>query len=1345
MAPRKGSQLDLAALDQLVNKLDEVYKKLVAAEEGLDRLSKRRLSIQIDPNFIKSLDTILKLLDRFASAPAGAKGIESFARALNTLMRALAFSDGKGNIVSDALRNVSRFIKLFVLLPALFTELTVVFKLISLASVVIPSDSIFKRLTQGMLRLANALNTTNTAFGGGKGQGFAAFRATVASVVRIGVLFPLLFTQLTVIFRAISLASAIVPGQQAFTVLAQGFQSLGTAVDSIDRALGGGKAKGFGALGATFASIIRLGVLFPTLITGLTVLVRGLAVISSIIPGQQAFSKLTDGFHQLGLAFKSINTAFGGGQRTSAAGLTATFAAVIRIGVIFPIIFTQLTVIFRSLSAIVSILPGRNAFLELSEAFRNLGAALVNIRDASKGFNLVSLLRLSLTVRQIGGIFRSLTQSFVKADLVDSFSAVSQGFAHLAQALKDIPNAVGKFNLGSFVKLFVVVAALKRIVANLGKGIPKGQAETIALMANTIAILSTSIRRIVNSLSDLRVRDTINLGPIQKIFNSLRGFVKTLVRLSAKDIRTENLSTITEVVKAVTNVLRVLNSITKLQLGRDQSKIFDGMRKSLNSVVAVVKQFTRIKPTNAKNVGDFVTGIAKLLSSIGRLSTDSSRLDGLIVVSKKIGEAVRNFNVGLLAGRKVKQLRDLANAFAALSGLNVKSLSGFVRSLIALKDVNLRQIDLTGLPKLAKELSAAARQFRNADFSNLGDFTSFAESLSKLAKAQETLRNTTFSTKNVISSSSLTDTIAAGTQRGIQRVLVLQALIKAVLNFNPIALTIKIGRFFESVYNRVKQAIDLVTTLQRRLREAVEFIRDMGDRLASAGSNLLNRFGVGALLRSSAFDAAVGFDTLSTQLQTFGRLTDEQLVRAQDFANQIGIQYPLSANEALGAILQLSKAGRELPEIERILPSAADIAALSDTGSIESATQILIGAQAAFQEFGEGIPATFENINVAADIIANTADATTASIESIQEGLANVGPIAAQYGLSFADVNAIIGTFADSNLRGAEAGTALKSALTNLNTDVAKRELARLGISLTDAQGNFRDFNDIILDLNGALNETQTIRISSLPGVDAANREQVEEAQRVLESATRQLFLWQNGLASGAGDPEKAADKVAEYNRQISAAQQLLTQLTGSQSTAQFITTEVTRSQQQNAESIRKLFGAYGQVAGSILLTNEGFGDLRDQILSSGTAAERAQLLLDNFRGDIEQLSGSVETLATKAFLPLVEKVFRPFVKLGRLVVDSILRMDDRVLEFISTAIAFGSILATVVGAGAILIGTLISIGGNFVLLALRLSSIFFSDRCGGGRSGRPRDWPGSRHGCGGGTRSHRSRCYSGV
>lgn len=409
----------------------------------------------------------------------------------------------------------------------------------------------------------------------------------------------------------------------------------------------------------------------------------------------------------------------------------------------------------------------------------------------------------------------------------------------------------------------------------------------------------------------------------------------------------------------------------------------------------------------------------------------------------------------------------------------------------------------------------------------------------------------------------------------------------------------------------------------------------------------------------------------------------------------------------MGAILQLSKAGRELPEIERILPSAADIAALSDTGSIESATQILIGAQAAFQEFGEGIPATFENINVAADIIANTADATTASIESIQEGLANVGPIAAQYGLSFADVNAIIGTFADSNLRGAEAGTALKSALTNLNTDVAKRELARLGISLTDAQGNFRDFNDIILDLNGALNETQTIRISSLPGVDAANREQVEEAQRVLESATRQLFLWQNGLASGAGDPEKAADKVAEYNRQISAAQQLLTQLTGSQSTAQFITTEVTRSQQQNAESIRKLFGAYGQVAGSILLTNEGFGDLRDQILSSGTAAERAQLLLDNFRGDIEQLSGSVETLATKAFLPLVEKVFRPFVKLGRLVVDSILRMDDRVLEFISTAIAFGSILATVVGAGAILIGTLISIGGNFVLLALRLSSIF--------------------------------------
>lgn len=1340
MAAKKA--LDLKVLDELLSVIDKVYDKLLEIEEKLDKLDSRSQKLRIGRSLlsvVKSLESVLtelvglgrmkvdwRVLDRLAgfidrviAIGERAKKSGTSIRVIKTLGTTIAdmlssISSNNTGIVGKALGDISRLIKIFVVLPVMFGFLTLTFKAIALVSIFIPSQGTFTTLVKSMRILGQAMVLMNQGLGAGS-SGLSAFLATLAAVVRIGVLMPIAFTALTVVFRLVALVAMLVPGQNSFAALTKGFFLLGTAFADMNAAFGGGKKSALSGFFATLASVIRIGILFPLAMTWMTVIFRAISIISVALPGQDAFTKLAGGFHSLALAFKAINAAFGGGQKSPGNALLATLASVVRIGLIFPIIFTQLSVIFRAVSAILSVMPGGNAFKSLAVGFTHIGEAMLNIQLATKGFNILSLFKLRTLLGQIGGAFRNMTAAFVKTGNVDAFAAVAKGFADIGAGLQSIQAVSKSFNIATLLKLAIFMTGLKAIIVRLGKGVTPTQAQTITVIANAIGIVVAAVRRIVNSLSDINILGAVSLGPINKIFNSLRGMVKTISGLSTnRRVNVSSLPQIVELVKAISGVIRILAGLNKLQVNANSAKMFEAVKQQFNGMKSIIQTIAGVRSSRAKDLAGFAESIAHLLLAISKVAVKPAAFTNFSVIAEKLSEAVKKFNVGLFSGGKIKQIRSLAEAFALLSKVKFAATADFVKALSALQHLNLKNVNLNGLSSVFKSIAEASKNLPDIDETKLANFKTYAESLKTVSdlngdlnKSNSLLSRNAFPTAGVIDrNKDLANVIADGTEKGIHRILVFQTLVRAITQFNPISLAIKIGHFFESVYGRIKQVVDFVLYLNRKVKESIQYIEQLGQNLANIGSNLLGKFGIGALVGSAGFQAAISFDALSTRLQTFGRLTDEETARAERFADVIGIQYPLSSNDALDAMLSLTKAGQNLPDIERILPSAADLAALSDSGDIKQATSILIGAQAAFRDFTDEIPGTFDNIAVASDLVANTADLTLASVEQLQEGLANVGPLANQYGLSFADVNAILGTFSDNNLLGAEAGTALKSLLTNLSTDTAKNELQKLGVSLVDSQGNFRDFNDIINDLNTSLNETKTIQIASLPGVDAANRGQVEEAKKVLESASRQLFLWQHGLASGSGDAETASNKIAEYNRQIAAAQGFIAQLTGSQETANYVTREVTRSQQQNAESIKNLFGAYGQIGGSILLTAGGFGDLREEIVGSGTAAERARQLLDNMAGDILQLQGSVETLNTRAFRPLIDKIFRPFVKLGRLIVDSILGMDTAALEFISTAIAFGSILATIVGAGLIVIGTLAQIGSGFALLAISATSI---------------------------------------
>ncbi len=83
-----------------------------------------------------------------------------------------------------------------------------------------------------------------------------------------------------------------------------------------------------------------------------------------------------------------------------------------------------------------------------------------------------------------------------------------------------------------------------------------------------------------------------------------------------------------------------------------------------------------------------------------------------------------------------------------------------------------------------------------------------------------------------------------------------------------------------------------------------------------------------------------------------------------------------------------------------------------------------------------------------------------------------------------------------------------------------------------------------------------------------------------------------------------------------------------------------------------------------------------------GTASEASSALMDNLSGDIEQLKGSFETALTVAFVPTLERFFRPIVKAMRFAVDAFTGMNpvlrDTIVNGTLVTVMGISMLATI-------------------------------------------------------------------
>ena len=211
----------------------------------------------------------------------------------------------------------------------------------------------------------------------------------------------------------------------------------------------------------------------------------------------------------------------------------------------------------------------------------------------------------------------------------------------------------------------------------------------------------------------------------------------------------------------------------------------------------------------------------------------------------------------------------------------------------------------------------------------------------------------------------------------------------------------------------------------------------------------------------------------------------------KDLAITMGADTKYSATEAAQGIEELLKAGVSVTDIMNGgLKGALSLATAGEL-SLGDAAEIASTALNAFKN---------DNLSVqqAADILAGAANASATSVSELKFGLSSVSAVASSVGWSFKDTTTALALFAQSGLKGQDAGTSLKTMLMNLQptTDKARDAMKQLGIitadgsnKFVDAQGHFKslaEISDVLQDSMSGLTDAQRLQyMQTMFGSDA--------------------------------------------------------------------------------------------------------------------------------------------------------------------------------------------------------------------------------------------------------------------
>ena len=273
-----------------------------------------------------------------------------------------------------------------------------------------------------------------------------------------------------------------------------------------------------------------------------------------------------------------------------------------------------------------------------------------------------------------------------------------------------------------------------------------------------------------------------------------------------------------------------------------------------------------------------------------------------------------------------------------------------------------------------------------------------------------------------------------------------------------------------TISNAIRRTDELSRSLERekaqlaavtQARKRYEGAQQMAGKLRTGGALAVGAATAAGYGAGRFLSPAVGFDEEMSNVQALTRLdiNDSQLAALRAQAKKLGAETAFTTRDAASGQAFLAMAGFTPDAIRDALPGVLNMAL---AGGMD------LGASA---DIGSNILSQFSldagEMDRVSDVLTGTFTRTNTTLSSLGETMKVVGPVAAGLGINLEEAAAMTGTLARVGIRGSEAGTAMRRALSRLAspTTAANKALKELGVETADASGKMRRPFDILLDL----------------------------------------------------------------------------------------------------------------------------------------------------------------------------------------------------------------------------------------------------------------------------------------
>ncbi|WP_052523767.1 phage tail tape measure protein [Geobacillus kaustophilus] len=336
-------------------------------------------------------------------------------------------------------------------------------------------------------------------------------------------------------------------------------------------------------------------------------------------------------------------------------------------------------------------------------------------------------------------------------------------------------------------------------------------------------------------------------------------------------------------------------------------------------------------------------------------------------------------------------------------------------------------------------------------------------------------------------------------------------------------------RTLQSRLEETNGAITRHTTTWGRLQESLnrvgQNLRDVGQRMQSVGQSMVTSMGAAA----TAIGGALGFAVkksmdFEAQIDRVGAISGanaEELKALEQAALELGASTSKSATEVAQAQEIMATMGYKTNEIIAALPgiisaaeaSGEDMALVADTVSAALNSFSLKASEA----------------SRVADILAQAANDSAASVQDMQYTFKYAAPIAKSLGISLEELAAATEIMSNAGIKGEQAGTTLRGGLIQLlkPSEETSKMMEKLGIKIEDSKGNFVGLANLIRNISEALEgQTRSQKLANLAAM--VGTEAASGFLTLIEAGPQKIEQYTKSLENSAGASQEAAKKMKD-------------------------------------------------------------------------------------------------------------------------------------------------------------------------------------------------------------------------